>query len=36
VRAELPAPLAFEVDGDDVGEVAAFEVRILPAALLVR
>jgi diacylglycerol kinase family enzyme len=36
VRAELPAPLAFEVDGDEVGEVAAFEVRILPAALLVR
>ncbi len=36
VRAELPAPLAFEVDGDDVGEVASFEVRILPAALLVR
>ena len=36
VRVELPEPLAFEVDGDDVGEVAAFEVRILPAALRVR
>lgn len=36
VRVELPEPLAFEVDGDDIGEVAAFEVRILPAALRVR
>jgi diacylglycerol kinase family enzyme len=36
VRAELPQPLAFEVDGDDVGEVTAFEVRILPSALRVR
>ena len=36
VRAELPVPLAFEVDGDDVGSVSAFEVRILPAALRVR
>ena len=36
VRVELPAPLAFEVDGDDVGEVTAFEARILPSALRVR
>lgn len=36
VRAELPIPLAFEVDGDDVGEVSAFEVRVRPAALRVR
>ncbi|MFT4232194.1 MAG: diacylglycerol kinase family protein [Leucobacter sp.] len=36
VRVELPQPLAFEVDGDDVGEVSAFEVRVLPGALRVR
>ncbi|GAB2547639.1 diacylglycerol/lipid kinase family protein [Leucobacter ruminantium] len=36
VRVELPEPLAFEIDGEDVGEVAAFEVRILPGALRVR
>ncbi|WP_449281041.1 diacylglycerol/lipid kinase family protein [Leucobacter sp.] len=36
VRAELPAPLAFEIDGDEVGEVSAFEVRVRPAALRVR
>ncbi|RGE19846.1 diacylglycerol kinase family protein [Leucobacter sp. wl10] len=36
VRVELPEALAFEIDGDDVGEVAAFEVRILPGALRVR
>lgn len=36
VRVELPQALAFEVDGDDVGEVSSFEVRILPAALRVR
>lgn len=36
VRAELPHPHAFEVDGDDFEGVVAFEVRILPAALRVR
>lgn len=36
VRVELPEPLAFEVDGDDIGEVTAFEVSVLPAALRVR
>lgn len=36
VRVELPVPLVFEVDGDDVGEVSEFEVRVLPAALRVR
>ncbi|KAM9863430.1 diacylglycerol kinase family protein [Leucobacter sp. BZR 635] len=36
VRAELPQPHAFEVDGDDFADVTAFEVRILPAALRVR
>lgn len=36
VTVELPSPLAFEVDGDDIGEVAAFTVEILPAALRLR
>lgn len=36
VRVELPHPHAFEVDGDDFEDVAAFEVRILPSALRVR
>ncbi|QBE48679.1 diacylglycerol/lipid kinase family protein [Leucobacter triazinivorans] len=36
VRVDLPVPLAFEVDGDDVGEITAFEARILPGALRVR
>lgn len=36
VRVELPRPLVFEVDGDEVGEVSAFEVRIMPGALRVR
>lgn len=36
LRAELPQPLVFEVDGDEVGEVTAFEVEVLPAALRVR
>lgn len=33
VHVDLPTPLAFEVDGDDVGEVRSFEVTILPGAL---
>lgn len=33
---ELPAPLAFEVDGDDVGEATAFTAEILPGALRLR
>lgn len=36
VRAELPQPLAFQIDGDAVGEVSRFSVRILPGALRVR
>ncbi len=36
LRAELPQPLIFEVDGDDVGEVTAFEIEVLPQALRVR
>lgn len=36
VRVSLPTPLAFEVDGEDVGEVSAFEVSVLPGALRVR
>ncbi len=36
VRVDLPEALPFEVDGDDVGEVASFEVEVLPAALRVR
>lgn len=35
VRVELPTPLAFEIDGEDVGEAAAFEVTVR-TALLVR
>ena len=36
VAVTLPAPLVFEVDGDDVGEVSAFSVEILPGALRLR
>ena len=36
VRVDLPAPLEFEIDGDGVGEVTSFEVRVLPGALRVR
>lgn len=36
VLVTLPVPLAFEVDGEDVGEVTSFEVTILPGALRVR
>ena len=33
---ELAKPHAFEIDGDEVGEVSRFEVRILPGVLRVR
>lgn len=36
VRAQLPHPHAFEVDGDNFEDVTGFEVRILPSALAVR
>lgn len=36
VQVSLTSPLAFEVDGEDVGEVGAFEVSVLPGALRVR
>lgn len=36
VQIDLPAPLQFEIDGDDVGEVAAFSVSLLPGALKVQ
>ncbi|UOQ56600.1 diacylglycerol kinase [Leucobacter allii] len=36
VRIELPEPRRFEIDGDEVGEVEAFSVSILPSALRVR
>ncbi|MHA3724789.1 diacylglycerol/lipid kinase family protein [Leucobacter sp. HY1910] len=35
VHVSLPVPLAFEVDGDDVGKVTSFEVTLLPGALQV-
>lgn len=36
VEVHLPEPLAFEVDGDEIGEVSKFAVQILPGALRVR
>ncbi|MGL3150615.1 diacylglycerol/lipid kinase family protein [Microbacterium sp. A82] len=36
VKIELETPLAFEIDGEEVGEVAAFEVRVQAGALKVR
>ncbi|WP_460784478.1 diacylglycerol/lipid kinase family protein [Microbacterium tumbae] len=36
IRVELEAPLVFEIDGEDVGEVDAFDVRVDPGALRVR
>ena len=33
---ELSSPLAFEIDGEEVGEVSKFSVRGQPAALIVR
>jgi len=35
VRVELGAPLAFEVDGEEIGEVSSFEVRVQAGALQV-
>lgn len=35
IRVELPTPLEFEIDGDGVGEVISFEVKVLPGALSV-
>jgi len=36
VRVELARPLQFEVDGEEVGEVSSFEVRVQAGALAVR
>ncbi|PRI11264.1 diacylglycerol/lipid kinase family protein [Leucobacter massiliensis] len=36
VRVALPAPLVFELDGDEVGAVVEIDARILPGALRVR
>lgn len=33
VRVRLNEPIAFEIDGEEAGEVAAFDVRVQPAAL---
>lgn len=35
VRVELDAPRRFEIDGEEIGEVSAFQVRVQPGALLV-
>lgn len=36
IAVELDAPVVFEIDGEEVGEVSGFEVSILPSALRVR
>ncbi|MGH3691891.1 MAG: diacylglycerol/lipid kinase family protein [Microbacterium sp.] len=36
ISVELKTPLVFEIDGEEMGEVSAFEVRVDPGALLVR
>ncbi|WP_336660455.1 diacylglycerol/lipid kinase family protein [Leucobacter sp. USHLN153] len=36
VSFELPTPTVFEIDGDEVGEVTAFTVEVLPGALRLR
>lgn len=35
ISVELEAPLAFEIDGEEIGEVSAFKVRVQPAAIKV-
>ena len=36
ISVELATPLVFEIDGEDMGEVTTFDVRVQPGALLVR
>ncbi len=36
MRVELPAPQPFEIDGEEVGDVQSFTVRVDPGALVVR
>ena len=36
VGVELASPLVFEIDGEEMGEVSSFQVRVQPEALLVR
>jgi hypothetical protein len=33
---QLAAPQMFEIDGEEVGEIDAFTVRVQPGAVLVR
>lgn len=35
ISVELESPLAFEIDGEEIGEVSAFKVRVQPAAIKV-
>ncbi|WP_243225550.1 diacylglycerol kinase family protein [Microbacterium sp. CIAB417] len=35
IRVELETPLEFEIDGEEIGEVSAFTVRVQPGALTV-
>lgn len=35
ISVELEAPLMFEIDGEEIGEVSAFKVRVQPAAIRV-
>jgi diacylglycerol kinase family enzyme len=36
IGVELETPLMFEIDGEEMGEVSSFDVRVEPGALLVR
>ena len=36
IRVELASPQTFEIDGEEVGAVSGFTVRVQPAALTVR
>ncbi|MBT2486068.1 MULTISPECIES: diacylglycerol kinase family protein [unclassified Microbacterium] len=36
IAVELTTPLMFEIDGEEIGEVTSFNVRVQPGALLVR
>ena len=36
ISVQLETPLVFEIDGEEMGEVSSFDVRVQPGALLVR
>jgi diacylglycerol kinase family enzyme len=36
ISVELEKPLMFEIDGEEIGEIDSFDVRVQPGALLVR